>query len=355
MEKVLYKKDKKDTIRIWKVHVLMDEITVQYGSEGGKMISKKQTIRVGKNIGKSNETSPGIQALTEAESKIKKKRDQGYRESIEVTGTWKPPMLAHDYNKFKHKIKFPCYIQPKLDGYRMIYNGDLFTRNNKKYEILYGTALHKDLQKIDMVLDGELYVHDPNFTFESYGILRKKKSEKSDNTQLDYIKYYVFDVINDDPFRKRKDLFKSKSNRIIHVKSYKCLSEEDIERHHKDFLHEGYEGSMIRNAEGKYIHWRSYDLLKYKEFDDMEFKIVGFSCEGNFSDDNLKPIIWKCVTESGKEFDVQSKGTRNERDSIYMEGEEHIGKMLSVKFFGYTEDGIPRFPKTLRNCRDSFR
>jgi hypothetical protein len=32
------------------------------------------------------------------------------------------PMLANDFNKRKDKISFPLFVQPKLDGYRMIYN-----------------------------------------------------------------------------------------------------------------------------------------------------------------------------------------------------------------------------------------
>jgi ATP-dependent DNA ligase len=356
MEKILYKKDKNETVRVWKIRVKCNVIEVSYGTEGGKTINKKQTIKEGKNIGKLNETTPDLQALQETQSKIKKKMDEGYSESLDNNAViFKPPMLAHDYTKFSHKITFPCYIQPKLDGYRMIYNGDMVTRNNKKYQILYGTKLHEDLKKINLVLDGELYVHDASFKFESYGILRKKKLEASEHKILDTIKYYVFDVIDDKSFEKRMELFKSKSERIVHVKSYKCNSKEEVDIHHKMFLEEGYEGSMIRNGDSQYTHWRSYDLLKYKEFDDAEFKIINFSCEKNLSDDNLNPVIWKCVTTEGKEFDVQSKGTRTERDSVYREAKEHIGKMLSVKFFGYTEDRIPRFPKTLRDCRSSFR
>ena len=33
-----------------------------------------------------------------------------------------------------------------------------------------------------------------------------------------------------------------------------------------------------------------------------------------------------------------------ERQKTYQEADEHVGKMLKVKFFELTDDGIPRFP-----------
>lgn len=360
MEQTLYKRDKNDTVRVWKIKVCGDIIYVEYGTDGGKFIKKQQKITEGKNIGKKNETSSNKQAILEAESKIRKKRDEGYCDNVEDDTNQIYPMLAHAFDKFSHKITFPCYIQPKLDGYRMIYNhdtNDMITRNNKKYKILYDTNLHKELKKIKLVLDGELYIHDPDYAFENYGVLRKKELKQEDISKVDGIKYYVFDIISDKIFEERLKIIQTfdKYKYIIPVKTYTCLSRQDIDKYHKIFLECGYEGSMVRNKTSKYTNSRSYDLLKYKNFDDDEFVVVGFGYESKFSDDNMKPVIWKCVTTSGKEFDVQSKGTRQERDLLYKYGKSYIGKFLSVKFFGYTDEGIPRFPKTLRDGKSSFR
>jgi hypothetical protein len=40
---------------------------------------------------------------------------------------------------------------------------------------------------------------------------------------------------------------------------------------------------------------------------------------------------------------------------LYQNGKVYIGKMLSVQYFGLTADGIPRFPKTLRDGINSIR
>lgn len=360
MEKTLYKKDKNDTFRRWKIQVIDNTIHVEYGTDSGKVIKKSQIISDGKNIGKVNETSPNQQALLEAESKIRKKIDEGYTDENSSLITQIHPMLAHEYDKFSHKIKFPCYIQPKLDGYRMVYNRetrDMSSRNNKKYTILYNTEMHKELQSLDLFLDGELYVHDSNYSFENYGILRKKELKQEDTQQIGRIKYYVFDIISDKNFKERLITLQTlkKYKYIIPVTTILCYTPAEINKYHDIFVKEGYEGSMIRNKDSKYINSRSYDLLKYKNFDDHEFKVIGFDYESNFSDDNMKPVIWRCITPTGQEFNVQSKGTRSERNDLYTNGNKYIGKMLSVKFFGYTEDNIPRFPKTLRAGKLSFK
>lgn len=356
MNKTLLSKDAKGKIREWSINVNKNEMTVSYGTKGGKMIVKTQKIDSGKNIGKKNETSLEEQAILEALSKIKKKRDEGYSSDGEIPVP--SPMLAHDYADHKNKITFPCFIQPKLDGYRMItINGEMTSRNNKQYTSLIDTPLHLEIIKLGMSLDGELYVHDKDFSFESYGVLRKKKMSIGDLDKINKIKFYVFDIIDDHlTFKERLlKLNTLKSKWIIPVDTFVCSNEEDIERHHQKFIEEGYEGSMIRNTLSKYSHSRSYDLLKKKDFEDKEFEIVSFDYEKKFSDDNLKPVVWKCKTQEGKTFDVQSKGTRQERHKLYIKAEKYIGKSLTVKFFGLTEDGIPRFPKTLRSGMACFQ
>lgn len=349
MQKILLKKDKNNTVRIWKIKAQDNILDVEYGTLGGKMISKSQVITEGKNIGKKNETSCNQQVISEMESKIRKKRDEGYSSDIDNNKSFSP-MLAHEYGHFKDKVIFPCYVQPKLDGYRMIYNGELLTRNNKKYSVMYNTPLHTELKSLGLYLDGELYVHDKNYAFENYGILRRKELKPTDD--ISNICYYVFDLLDLSlGYQERMNKlleFKGKFKFIKVVDSFLCKNEQDIEKYHTRFLKDNYEGSMIRNKDSKYICSRSHDLLKYKNFDDDEFRIIGFDYEKKFSDDKLKPVIWKCITKDNKQFDVQCKGTRMERHSLYSKGKDYIGKQITVKFFGYTEEGIPRFPKTLR-------
>ena len=199
---VLYSQDINGKIKEWKIQVFdkgdHSIMEYSYGYTGGKMVSCSQKYSQGKNIGKSNETTHYTQAILDAKSKLKKKLDQGYYTNIDPTislqntlenlqlnsnntnqqlpnvssdnkqGTTVFPMLAQDFSKHKSKISYPVFIQPKLDGYRMIYNSltkYCNSRQGKEFEILKETDLYKELVKItdNIILDGELYIHNGIF------------------------------------------------------------------------------------------------------------------------------------------------------------------------------------------------
>ena len=87
---------------------------------------------------------------------------------------------------------------------------------------------------------------------------------------------------------------------------------------------------------------------KYKEFMEEEFKIIGFH-EGTGDEKGI--VIWECETPDKKQFSVRPKGTREIRKELYDNGDKYIGKLLTVIFQEYTNDGIPRFPvgKSIRD------
>jgi len=57
-------------------------------------------------------------------------------------------------------------------------------------------------------------------------------------------------------------------------------------------------------------------------------------------------VIWICETKDGKDtFRVVPNGTLKERMEWFQTGDQYIGKMLTVKFQGYSLDGIPQINK----------
>jgi predicted DNA-binding WGR domain protein len=118
IKETLYGEPKNGSAKQWSVFVEDDKVIVEWGRVGGKL-QTKETICTPKNVGKANETSPHEQAMLEALAKWQKQHDNKlYRTSIkEAESVGKLlPMLAIDGSKKPEKIKFPCDIQPKLDG-----------------------------------------------------------------------------------------------------------------------------------------------------------------------------------------------------------------------------------------------
>jgi ATP-dependent DNA ligase len=381
----LYGKEKNGKTKVWDICVEnkgeCSEVRYAYGYIDGKKVECVQIVENGKNIGRKNETTHYTQALMDAEAKWKgKKEKEGYNETaFESCATPKTkteclfPMLAQEYKKYIKKVKFPCYIQPKLDGYRMIYNGatkKVTSRTGKEFVTIYKTELYKELLKFEVNLDGELYTHDPDFLFEDYGVLRKVKAlTEKESAKLDLINYHVYDII--DPkasFDGRKEtlmeLFEKHGplQKLTLVDTHQVGTEAEINKYHNTFINSGYEGSMVRNKDGMYVmKYRSYDLLKKKDFDDHEYKIVDYTSEKDVSKNGKEPsdglIVWICEIGNGKEasrFSVRPKGNEEERRWLMHNAKDFIGKKLWTKHFGLTENGIPRFPTTARDTYKDY-
>jgi DNA ligase-1 len=337
---------KGDKVKLWKLSVEeyknQWKIVRKYGYINCKETVSEKVIDFGKNIGKKNETSVYAQAVLEANALFKKQKEKGYSEDEKISNgkmhNTNLPMLAHDYNKRKHDINFPCYVQPKIDGVRL-----LLTKKNGKIEMYSRTGKSINMQHIEKQyknieentwLDGELFSFDLTFE-EITGLFRKQKN--INQTKVEKLKFYIFDWFNDEsiPFSERK-------NKYVNVTTEVCKTENEVQKFHDKYIQEGYEGLMLRNAESMYkTQYRSKDLQKYKEFYDDEYEIIG-AHEGKGDDKNT--IIFECITKDGEKFSVRPRGTYEKRKEMWMHKEDYNGKMLTVRYQNLTDGNVPRFP-----------
>ena len=355
----LYATSSKGDIKVWKGSVkdVGDKSIIEYefGLEKGK--HQIQTIEVteGKSIGRSNETTPYEQAVKMVESKYKKKRDKGYTEDKNNISTPILPMLALSFEKRKHNIKYPCYVQPKIDGVRItcrMVDGkiEMFTRRGKPFTLM--THIEDELIKIfnnlergeTFYLDGELYSDTLTFQ-ELAGIVRRSSNDEEILKQIHYVVFDCFDLNkpNWDWLDRWESIYHSiTENYVLRCPKFPAYDENQIYKWNSDFIEQGYEGTIIRNMEGKYkLNHRSPDLQKYKLFLDDEYEIIGFK-EGTNTDEGC--VIWECKTPNGLEFSVRPRGTKEQRTEWFDNGESYIGSLLTVRFQELTDDGIPRFP-----------
>lgn len=334
------------------------------GYIGGKVTESKSTIiRVGKNIGKANETTPYTQAMLDAQSKWKKKLDKGYFQTIEdaAINLVIRPMLAQVFDKAKHHITYPAGVMRKLDGTRGLGNKtSLTSRTGKEYPHL--AHIRKELSMLlseGVYIDGELYSHTIPFQ-EIVGLVMRQTLKPGDEERLLEIKlraYDYFDINNlDMPFMER---YKKLSELVFKCKYIELVDlwiiddESEIDGYHDKFVKEGYEGAMIRNLNSPYeLNKRSKHLQKVKKFMDDEFEVVGYK-EGKGNDSGT--VVWRCKTINGKEFDVKPGGSRESRSRYFIQAEKYMGKMLTVKFFSYTDDGIPRIGSDARFKEDAIQ
>lgn len=144
--KTIYKKDTKWKIRIIEVFTKWNILVQRSWIIDWKLVENKKECKP-KNIWKINATNAIEQAILEMESFIKDKLTKWYFESIEELEQNQVilPMLAKDYKKESHKIKWwvdSVYVQPKLDWMRCLIikqgnNIELISRAWKKIEHMY--------------------------------------------------------------------------------------------------------------------------------------------------------------------------------------------------------------------------
>lgn len=349
--------------KVWSIQVLdrdgVGVIITTHGYDGGKMQVNEKAITAGKNIGRSNETTPVEQAISEARASWTKRCETGYAPAEGASSTGgagrskgvadvPAPMLAHDFNKRGHNIKFPCYVQRKYDGTRCIAvpSVGLFSRMRKAFPNLEHIKAELAALPADLVLDGELYSDTLTFQ-EIVGMVRRETPKAGDDVKQLQVQFHVYDMVTDQPYEERlgrlQALMSAFRFRYIKlVKTEVAATVEDVKRLHGTYVGEGYEGIMLRNATGRYaVGNRSADLQKYKEFLDSEYKVVGYK-EGEGVEAGC--VIWLCETPAGQQFACRPRGTREERQLLFASGATYIGKPLTVRFQELTDEGLPRFP-----------
>lgn len=298
------------------------EIFVNSQQVGGKVRESVPTIvESGKNIGKKNETNVLTQAFKEAFSLYNK---QLKKTSIRTGDNRPPPMLvqwidsSNDSILTKKDFEKGVTLQRKYNGVRYItYLDDdgtviQYSRTGAEYhpaEYLTDELLQllTDLPNTDLgrpYLDGELYMHGKSLSYIS-GQARRENNK-------DVLHYYVFDIFFPDSNVKSRDrqkyldlLFEKHTTLkfIKRVENFQVHNMEQIDKLTKQFIKEGYEGSIARKDDKEYKYsinnYHSSNLVKIKPVFSEEFKVVGFT-DGKKGKDVGK-IIWICEVNDKKD------------------------------------------------------
>lgn len=332
------------------------------GYADGKKVTTEWTECFGKNIGRSNETTPAQQALSEATAKHQKKKDLGAFEHIADIDNeiHFEPMLAKKWENEKSKIKYPIYSQPKLDGIRCIVtkNG-MFTRNGKPLisaPHIFESLKHLFDETPNLVLDGELYADKFANDFNAICSLVKKTKPTADDLKesADKIEYHIYDLPS------AKYAFSMRFNVLQEtpfpgcckvVNTYLLSSDEEVDAKLAEYLEAGYEGQMLR-LDLPYENKRSKSLLKHKQFTDEEYAIIGVE-EG---EGNKAGMVGAFVFENanGDTFRGSPKFGWEDCKNFWSARADLIGKSATVKYFNLTPDGIPRFPVVINIGREDY-
>lgn len=392
-ENTLISRDSKGKIRVV-------EISYQWEDDYNGFVIRRHTYQYGGKItdqpeivitkGKAKRTVTE-QARLEYNSHIKKYQDKGYKLLEKDINTYSLedlnkilPEFTTDANGFqKHMLAKQAdkvssstfekewYASRKIDGTRCsFYYKDGVIKTASRGGGDYNPACQHFInnEKLisffenhpDYILDGELYKHGKSLQQIS-GAARLEKNAYD----CDWLEYYIYDVmIPNMPFKDRLEIleeikeelglefnperiWKEGELQMQMVPQVKVSGWLNIKNLHDKYVSEGWEGVVIRDPSKNYkFGGRGNEMIKVKMYQDSEFLVTGIS-EGLRDED----LCFTCVTEDGKEFKAKPMGSRELKQAYRNNLDQIIGKMATVKFFYYSDDGTPLQP-VLKCIRD---
>jgi ATP-dependent DNA ligase len=398
---ILYKRAKTGAIQFWKVWTNGPKVIKQSGKLGTSNPIEHRELCIGKNIGKSNETSPEQQAELQAKSDWTRKHDEGYKTlenvgilsfsdgyslsineerrplaeildkvltefNTDASGNVKPMLAPTKCWVFGNpKNRYPVLAEYKLNGVRativldwkrigpdMDVSVQILSRTGKPYDTLSHIAdiLKEAMQdhwdseyEQTLILDGEVYKH---------GWLLEEISEAVKKYRpgiTEELEFWIYDL----PLSKENQ--KARTNKLLeivskinHIKISRPIeiplyNDQEVQDHHDQAVSAGYEGLMLKAPDGTYEQGvRSRYWTKVKMFDETEFKIIGYT----LGQRGIEDLMFICAAPGGP-FEVKLSGSTAFKQQIwdeYIEPGIHIGKNFTVKHFGYTKYKIPYIP-----------
>ena len=239
------------------------------------------------------------------------------------------PMLANTLTP--DNVRFPCFVQPKLNGIRCFWDGQTAWTRGGKHHKPHVHRLLAALPAIDGLYDGELVCRTGD-------LLETVQSAVMGEGETSKLHFRIFDVATPEPlrFRDRLDMIHGVAIETTLVRTPATL-ESMMDR----FIEEGYEGLIARNPNGSYQEARTNDLLKYKRWHDAEFPITDVV---EASGKDAGTAVFVCSVANGKLFGVVPAGTREDRQAIWLNRQKWVGRFYTVKFHCVTSHGMPRDP-----------
>ena len=376
---MLGKLDARNKLHVWSIGYDAKNkcLSMTLGHHGGKMRTLTATI-----VCKSKK-SPYEQALVDGHSRWREKLYDGYqsiyiflgeepswsfelhnqvKETLDeqktrqlyVTPAGKlfEPMLAYDHDSV-NELSFPYYLQPKLDGERMVAKmtaGGLKCLSRHTTEIMFLPHINEAVASLleqlpeGVILDGELYAHGLSFN----KIIERVRRSTNPHPDAKVIEYHIFDIFNpnepDADYESRISLLN-----LVEVSSPLCIvptdvveTYEEVVTHLQQYVDDGYEGVMLRKPDGEYAFGRTKNLLKVKNFLDEEGEIIGAQ-EGSGTQKGM--VMWVVRDPRGNELVVQPRGNFKQRTEHFNNYEQYIGKKLKYTYQELSEYGVPRFAK----------
>ncbi len=230
-------------------------------------------------------------------------------------------------------------MSEKLDGIRGFWDGTgLYTRK--------GIRLNPPAWFIrnfpSFELDGELWSRRGAYEFIQSVVLDQQPGE-----QWREITYHIFEVPNQkgdffQRLKKAQEWFASHPNaQVAIIDQIPVKTMSDLDQFVQKVESNGGEGVIVKDPNRAYHTGRSPYVLKIKKAGDMEGEVIAVN-PGKGKYEGAMGSLTLCL-ENGVQFKLGTGFTDQVRRNP-----PAIGSQITFKYYGFTQNGIPKFASFLR-------
>jgi DNA ligase-1 len=232
------------------------------------------------------------------------------------------------------------WVSEKLDGVRAYWDGkQLISRGGEV--IAAPIWFVADFPKT--ALDGELWLGRNQFA-ATFSIVSKLQPQDHEWQQ---IQYHIFELPNaPGTFTERISAMQAlikqrKSPYLTLIPQFRIANKTKLLEKLRELEQQGAEGLMLHHQDALYKTGRSSDLLKLKSYQDTEAQVIGYRPGKGKYQGMVGALVVK--TAEGKTFGLGSGLT----DAL-RQNPPKIGTVVTYRYNGFTNMGIPRFARFLR-------
>lgn len=249
-----------------------------------------------------------------------------------------PVMLANSYQRGVELSDY--WVSEKYDGVRGYWDGKkLLTRGGEVIRV--PAWFVKDWP--DTAMDGELWAGRGNFPLAVSTV----RMQVPDNIAWRKMRFMVFDL------PAHKGVFDERLPALMHlvekidlpwvqaVRQVKVADHQTLLAMMHNVVDAGGEGLMLHRGASLYCAERNDDLLKLKPFDDADARVIGYVPGKGKYQGQLGALVVE--TAQGVRFKLGSGFSDAERAAP-----PAIGTIVTYRYRGLNQSGIPRFATFLR-------
>ncbi|MEL0624201.1 DNA ligase [Marinomonas arenicola] len=237
-------------------------------------------------------------------------------------------------------------ISEKYDGVRGIWTGsELLSRTGKR---IHAPSWFTEALP-NVWLDGELWSKRGDFQF----IASVTSKDSPIDSEWRQIQYLVFDAPDyEHTFLERSRRYRHLVTQlnvpfVVAVEQFTLADNQQLAERLEQYVRRGAEGLMLHRKSAMFSGGRSDNLLKLKPFMDDEATVVGISPgKGKYTNQMGALLV---ETPAGIRFKIGSGFSDAERANP-----PSIGAIITYKYHGHTNKGVPRFASFLRVRDDAL-